>query len=208
MSACGTNLVNNVLVSTRSLELRQEWKGLSFTELLFLLAREHVQYRGQDLPWLTDGHTGKKILLAEMEKSARSVARVLQQKGLRPGEVLTMVDRSRVETPVLAMAVWLCGAVFNTMDPNPPRSTLEGNLSALRPKILLTCSDYLDKLQPFCAENSVEVWLYDQPGSIADHVPAREELTDECEDPFPTSEDPTDLALVLWSSGSTGSPKG
>ena len=39
--------MDNVLVSTRSLELRQEWKGLSFTELLFLLAREHVQCRGK-----------------------------------------------------------------------------------------------------------------------------------------------------------------
>ena len=47
MSACGTKLVDNVLVSTRNLELRQEWRGLSFTELLFLLAREHVQNRGK-----------------------------------------------------------------------------------------------------------------------------------------------------------------
>ena len=47
MSVCGTKLVDNVLVSSRTLELREEWKGLSFTELLFLMAREHVQNRGK-----------------------------------------------------------------------------------------------------------------------------------------------------------------
>ena len=47
MSVCGTKLVDNVLVSSRTLELREEWKGLSFTELLFLMAREHVQSRGK-----------------------------------------------------------------------------------------------------------------------------------------------------------------
>merc|ERR1711892_1479084 len=191
-----------------TLELRQEWKGVSFTELLFLMAREHVQNRGLDLPWLTDGHTGKKILLSELEKSARGLARVLQSKGVKPGEVVTMVDRSRVETPVVALAVWLCGAVFNTMDPNPARSTLEGNLSSFLPKILLTSSDYLMKLEDFCLENSILIWLYDQPDSIADLVPTKEDCKEGCEEEFPTSTDPDDLALVLWSSGSTGSPKG
>ena len=162
---------------------------------------------GQDLPWLTDGHTGKTILLSEMERSARGLAKVLQGKGLKPGEVVTMVDRSRVETPVLALAVWLCGAVFNTMDPNPNRSTLEGNLSSFLPKILLTSSDYLNKLENFCLDNNILIWLYDQADSIEELVPSKEECNEDGSH-FPTSDDPSDLALVLWSSGSTGSPKG
>ena len=31
--------------------------------------------------------------------------------------MVTLVDSSRVEAPVLAIATWLCGGVFNTMDP-------------------------------------------------------------------------------------------
>jgi hypothetical protein len=87
---------------------------------------------GQDLPWLTDGHTGKTILLSEMERNAIGLAKVLHGKGLKPG--VTMVDRSRAEIPVLALAVWLYGAGFNTMDPNPNKSTQEGNLSSFLPK--------------------------------------------------------------------------
>eukprot|EP00092_Neocalanus_flemingeri_P010211 GFUD01011002.1.p1 GENE.GFUD01011002.1~~GFUD01011002.1.p1 ORF type:complete len:579 (-),score=172.88 GFUD01011002.1:65-1801(-) len=221
MSPCGTVLVENVMVSANTLELREEWKGLSFTELLFLMAREHVQTRGADLAWLTDGHTGKQILLSQMEPSARRLGRVFQFKGLQPGDVVTMVDRSRVETPVVALAVWLCGAVFNTMDPNPNQATLEGNLSAFLPKILLTSSDYLNKMEKFCVDNDIVTWLYDEKDSIANLVPYKEDYAkgDDQPDgltnsinprvmPFPTSVDPNDLALVLWSSGSTGRPKG
>ena len=94
------------------------------------------------------------------------------------------------------------------MGPNPNKATLMGNLAALLPKILLTSKDYLDKLDRFCVDNDIFIWLYDEKDSIADLVPSQEETDEDTNDQFPASNDPSDLALVLWSSGSTGSPKG
>ena len=55
--------------------------------------------------------------MRELEPTARRLARALWSRGVRPGDMVTLVDSSRVEAPVLAIATWLCGGVFNTMDP-------------------------------------------------------------------------------------------
>ena len=67
--------------------------------------------------WIVDGLSRKKILMCELEGTARRLARELSSRGVRPGDVLTLLDISRIEAPALAIACWLCGAVFNTMDP-------------------------------------------------------------------------------------------
>jgi len=207
MSVLGTQLVNNVLKSTCNLAVLKEWEDMSFPELMFHLAREHIKKRGNKV-WLEDGHTGKKLMLDEMERSTKAVTKALKERGLKPGQVVAMVDMSRLETPILALATWLCGGVFNTMDPNPSIATLKANLEALPPAILITSTVYVNKLKDFCDERNIKLWLYDKPGSIADLVPLKENSDLGNVDVASASKNPDDLALVLWSSGSTGNPKG
>ena len=130
---------NMVFVIVRTPAPAALWKDKS--RRMFHLAREHIGKRGNKV-WLEDGRTGKKLMLDEMERSTKAVSKALKERGLKPGQVVAMVDMSRLETPILALATWLCGGVFNTMDPNPAIATLKANLEAMPPAILITSTGY------------------------------------------------------------------
>ena len=77
------------------------------------------------------------------------------------------------------------------------------NIQLAKPKLLLTSSTFFPKVEEYCKENDVAVWMNDKPGNFVDLVPSNHS------DEFSAApRDPSDLALILWSSGSTGIPKG
>ena len=145
--------------------------------------------------------------MSELEPAARRLAGVLSSKGVGPGDVVTLVDVSLIQAPVLAIASWLCGAIFNTMDPYLHQTVVANSIQLSEPKLILTSKPFLWKVKDYCVKHKVEIWMNDEPGNFVHIVSSTEEDQGDSTVSTPRSS-PDDLALILWTSGSTGFPKG
>ena len=145
--------------------------------------------------------------MCDLEPAARRLARVLSSRGVGPGDVVTLVDDSKIQAPVLALATWLCGGIFNTMDPFLHQTVVANSIQLSQPKLIMTSAPFLSKVKDYSAENNVVIWMNDQPGNFVQIVSSTEQVQED-DVPSPPRSDPSDLALILWTSGSTGFPKG
>ena len=145
--------------------------------------------------------------MSELEPAARRLAGVLSSKGVGPGDVVTLVEASLIQAPVLAIATWLCGGIFNTMDPYLHQTVVANSIHLSQPKLILTSAPFVWKVKDYCAKNNVAVWMNDEPGNFV-HIVSSAEQVPEADTASAPRNDPGDLALILWTSGSTGFPKG
>ena len=90
--------------------------------------------------------------------------------------MVTLVDVSLIQAPVLAIATWLCGGIFNTMDPYLHQTVVANSIHLSKPKLIMTSAPFLSKVKDYCAKNNVEVWMNDQPGGFV-HIVSSSDLS-------------------------------
>jgi amino acid adenylation domain-containing protein len=136
---------------------------------------------------LVDG--AAEITYAEMLRRAHAVAGALRQRGVERGDrVGVLLDRS-VGSVVAYCGVLLAGAAYVPLDPVHPAARVVRGLEDAEAAIVI-----VDSQQPFPL-----------PPGVAGLTLAEAEAAD----PIPAvTVDPEDLAYVMYTSGSTGEPKG
>ncbi|MGW6561403.1 amino acid adenylation domain-containing protein [Streptomyces hydrogenans] len=144
-----------------------------------------------DRPALHDGRLG--LTFAELERRATTLAAWLAGQGVGPGDRVAILAEKSVLVPVLAVAIWKCGAVYVPLDGTAPVPRLRGLLGRLDPRVVLA----LDDREPV-AESGRWVGRTELDGILSG--PAREWPT------VPHGPDAT--AYIIFTSGSTGEPKG
>lgn len=144
-----------------------------------------------DRPAVHDGRSG--LTFAELEQRARALAAWLGAQGVGAGDRVAILAEKCALMPVLALAIWKCGAVYVPLDATQPDPRLRGLLGRLRPRVVLA----LDDREPAVAGVR---WV---GRTRLDAI-----LSGSAPDRPAVARRPEDTAYIIFTSGSTGEPKG
>ena len=138
-----------------------------------------------------DGSLTYRKLWTYVHRLAQSLA----NKGVGPGLVVPLCFEKSVWAPVAMLAVMEAGAGFCPLDASQPLPRLKSLVGRLEAGVLLCSPKYHQTLAPI-ADKVIPV-----DAEMIENLP--EGLVDKL---FRSA--PSDVAYVLWTSGSTGEPKG
>jgi amino acid adenylation domain-containing protein len=150
-----------------------------------------VAERAERDPWaVAVSETGRRLRYGELVDRADRLAARLQDRGVRPDEVVGVCLPRGVELVVAALGVLKAGAAYLPLDPENPPDRLAYLCQDAGARIVISAGDTASHLP-----DMVEV-----VAAIDDGAPARS--------PRPVPVRPDNLAYVIYTSGSTGTPKG
>jgi amino acid adenylation domain-containing protein len=132
---------------------------------------------------------------AGLDAAANRLARELRTLGVVAGAIVAVARRASVDTAVAWLAVLKAGAAYLPIDPDLPRERVAFMIADARVAHIIAD----DKLAGLCACPGVYVI---QPERDAQRIAAHAAEALDC------ASRPGDAAYVMYTSGSTGSPKG
>lgn len=146
------------------------------------------------------------LTYGELEARANQAAHALLRAGVRPAQVVSALLTSSPELVIHLFGVWKAGATFSPLNPHLTAEEVAYQLDHARPAVLLTevALEGLALEATRVAQSSPSVALVDgrDPGSYA-------AIRAECPVTPPlVPTDPTAPALLFYTSGTTGRPKG
>jgi len=158
-----------------------------------------------DKPALIDAPSGRTITYAQLVDSVRAVAAGLDERGFRKGEVFAHYTPNLPEYAVAFHAVATLGGINTTANPQLTAEELSSQLTASGARLLVTVPELLDKATSAARRAGVEeIFVYGEANGATRFASLRS-----AGKPPEVAIDPAnDLLALLYSSGTTGLPKG
>jgi acyl-CoA synthetase (AMP-forming)/AMP-acid ligase II len=159
-----------------------------------------------DKPALIDGPTGRTLAYAELDRGVRALAAGLASRGFGKGDVLAVHMPNLPEYAIVFHGVASAGGRCTTVNPLYTASELTHQLKDSGARMLVTVGPFFDVAKEAAENAGVEdVFVV---GEAEGATPFTELLGDPADAPEVEIDPANDLAVLPYSSGTTGLPKG
>ncbi len=160
-----------------------------------------------DKPALIDGPTGRTITYSELDRMTAALAGALAGRGIGKGDVVAIYMPNLPEYAVIFHGVLRANATNTTANPLYTSHELSHQLEDSGARMLFTIPDFLPAAKEAAATAGVEdIVVVGPPGG--DEKTLADLLEEDADAPELDIDPATDLAVLPYSSGTTGLPKG
>ena len=136
------------------------------------------------------------LTYAEIDMRSQNLSRTLVGFGVRPEFVVGVSLKSTIELIVCILAIWRAGGAYLPLDPEYPKKRLRYMLTDSGCRLVLATSKASEAFQGL----EITTWITDP------NIGSESNFLDDCT--YLADNSVSDLAYVVYTSGSTGEPKG
>jgi amino acid adenylation domain-containing protein len=159
---------------------------------------------------------GRTVTYAELERRSNQLARVLRGSGCRRGDRVALLMHKSPEAIVGLLGIYKADAVYVPLDPSNPPSRLARILDSAEPAWLLAGGAVAPLIDELVERGGLPAstgigWMDSSPPGGGHGLRARfgpGDLAGACSAPLAGRNTRHDPAHILFTSGSTGAPKG
>lgn len=138
-------------------------------------------------------HTGQSLTYTQMHQHVQTIASMLASRGVGSGDFVAVYCEPSINSVCYLLAIWRLNAIYVPLDPQNPPARLQLILDDCKPTVLVYDSATEPAISELNLHSTTPITFKDTSDAITS---------------IPDKSDPSSPACALYTSGSTGIPKG